>query len=329
MLKAKFGVMALAVCACSLTGMIGFLVFEMRGLEERLARLEAEAPARGAAAKAVRAEKVAPGNGGTEKGVPGAAPAGAERHDLEAVQGEMRKLNDLVLGLQTKLGEVTEKAAALEKESARHAALVSNLTEGAVAGEGVAADKKEATAAMQIASTKAWMQSELEKISDAVGLTDAQKDLARAALKELMAKYFPKDGQGENAWAHWNEFNKEYKDALRSEMTAEQKNQYATYEKKQIQEQVTASASWTVNTLEEACGINSGQRDRISAKVKEYYTTAYAQYAEGGSEANMAQAYDPKKLKESLRSELSAEQMPKFEEWFKTFLGGGNWGESK
>lgn len=330
MLKAKFGVMALAVGGCVLVGISAFLLFELRAMEKRLARLEGEAAARASAGKAARAERPAGDKGVAERGPANAGSAASAREpDLEAVQGDVRRLGELVATLQAKLGEVTQKAETLEKENAKHAALMANLNGAAVSAEGAGADKKEATAAMQMANYKAWMQSELDKIADAVGLTDAQKDRARQALKELMAKWFPKDGGGENPWEHWNDFNKEYKDALKRQMTSEQQNQYATYEKKQIQEQVSSSATWTVSTMEEACGLDSGQRDRIAAKVKDYYTTVYTQYSEGGAGADAAQIYDPKKLKEALISELTSEQMPKFEEWFKTYLGGNGWTESK
>lgn len=303
-------------------GMMGVLMFELRALDEKLARLESEQTQRAVAAsrapRAAAGGEKTPDPRGATTGVP---PTGEPTVDLAQVQDEMGRMQGVIQQLERRLGEVTERAGKLEQQAAQAPAVA---VAGATDANTAAATDPEtlkANADMQAAGTKAWLETELEKLVDAVGLSDAQKESARDALRGLMEKYFPKGATDEKAWERWGEFMKEWRSTLKGTMTTEQQNQYAAYEKKQTQEQVNMSAHWTVSTLEAACGLQSGQRDRVAAKVKEYYAANYQNWWEG--ESGNTSTWNNDQLRDVIRSELSADQIPAFDKWFKQYMGGG------
>lgn len=314
----------LGASALFLVGLAGFVLWELRGVEERLARLEAAAGP-GARVSRTRAGEPAP-SGPISDGQPIAAPAAAgsadaAAHEVDTLRGDVTRLAAVVQALESQLGEVTRKAATLEQEAAalktRAAeAQISTAIAQVTEGEGNAASLE-----AQAAGTLAWLEAELDKTAEEVGLNSAQRDQAQAALAELSEKYFPKDRKPEEMWKDWQQFQNEYRDRIKALMTSEQQNRYAAYQKKQVQEQVTSTTTYMVATLAKTAGLSDAQRDRVKAKLKDYYGKMYSAYYEGGGMVSVT-ADDNTALRDAIRSELSADQFDKFDGWYKTYLGG-------
>ncbi len=333
-MKPKLGVVLQGVCGAFLVATMGLLYWEVRGLDDRIARLESDAGAArtGKARSGDRARTEANAPDERRAGAtPAVLPADPGGSDDEVLRENLRRLTESVRGLESRLGEVTEKSAALERETANLAARAAAVPAlpGVVDAQGQLAQSAEAQALnveMQAASTLAWLEAEMEKLADEVDLSPSQRDRAKALLAELTDKYFPKDGKSEEMWQDWQKFQTEYDDRVKGMMTSEQQNEYASYRKKQLQEQVSTSTSYTVATMAKAVGLNDSQRDRIKSKIKDYYGKMYGtDYDQSGSTGGMS-AYDPNELRDMLHSEIRADQVPKFDEWYKTYMGGGGQG---
>ncbi len=335
MAKGKLGTIVQVLGGTVMIGLMAFLLAELRRLEDRVGRLEGEAATAARASRSETASRpsIRPGgDGGASRGGGVTAPAADGVAPLGSVQDDLRRLNDLVAGLESRVGGMTDRTERIESEvAAAKARIEQGIAAVAEAGgtTAQAAEKAAQAEAMNHAGTKAWLEMELEKMADVVGLTDVQRERARALVAELMEQFFPRDGDAQANWSKWGEFQKEWTDRMKGMMTSEQQNEYSRYQRKQADDQARQSTAWTVGTLEEACGLNSSQRERIRERVQSYYGDMLAQYYGGGQADPQASAGSYKALKDSIRAELSADQVPKFEQWAQQYLQGWAGGEGQ